>query len=157
MSYMQPGRFTKTMHKSAALVAERLAKVSQEAATSHRDGPDGWTALEAMCHLRDFNEIFFNRAMLAVHQDHPPLAAVDHEALVSEKAYNQQDLKQVVADYLAMREKFIGWLAELPESAWSRTAEHPEAGTISLYEMAMQAVFHDVDHLEQMGRILAAS
>lgn len=154
MSMMQTGRFIKTMRKSAAVLNYTLQKISQEQATTARDGEDGWTVLEMMCHIRDFDEIFLNRCLLIANQDQPELTPYDHEKMVTERDYAAQNLAEVLADYQTRREEFINWLSDLPEADWQRSGLHPEHGTVTIMEIAMQAGHHDLDHVEQILRSL---
>jgi hypothetical protein len=153
---MESWRLINAMQKSRTLMQYNLAAVTQAQASAARDGADGWTALEALCHVRDFDAIFFERAQLAASQEHPILPRYNHLGMMTERAYAQQDFQAVLAGYQANRQRFIEWLQALPEAEWSRTAEHPEAGSISIYEIAMQAALHDLDHLEQILRSLAS-
>jgi hypothetical protein len=76
-----------------------LAGVTAEQATTLRDpsdGQKGWTITEVICHLRDFDEIFFRRARMMVEQANPLLPGYDHNMLVIERNYNSQDFRQVL-------------------------------------------------------------
>jgi len=154
MSIIKPARFIKTMQKNAALYQMLLGGVSQEQATQARDGADGWNVVEVLCHLRDFDGIFLTRAMQIVEQDNPTLTPYDHEALALENRYSEQVLADVLAAFLAHRQKFTDWYAERAEADWGRTATHPESGRLTLLDTAVQAATHDIDHLEQIVRIL---
>lgn len=58
-------RHLQFMQQTLDILTHVLAPVSQSAATTLRDGhdgPKGWTVLEALCHVRDFDTIFRTRA-----------------------------------------------------------------------------------------------
>ena len=50
------------MEKTARTIGHLIAPVSQETATTLRDGPQGWTTVEVLGHLRDFDGFFRQRA-----------------------------------------------------------------------------------------------
>ncbi|KAB2905088.1 MAG: DinB family protein [Anaerolineae bacterium] len=156
MTFMTPGRFIRSLRKTPVILQDILKDVTQEQAQQATDGPDGWSIVEIMCHLRDFEEIFFSRARSMVEQDNPVLPAYDEKLMAAERHYADQDLHNVLAAYLTTRQEFIEWLKERAESDWRRTAIHPEAGQVTLIEQAMQVPTHDIDHIEQMVRTLAA-
>ncbi|MEO1288580.1 MAG: DinB family protein, partial [Chloroflexota bacterium] len=50
------------MEKGISILKNVVDAVSHEALTTYRDGGVGWTTLEVLCHLRDFEEVFLIRA-----------------------------------------------------------------------------------------------
>ena len=55
-------RHISAMRLSIAVLDHILAGVPDEKARRLRDGADGWSVIEILCHLRDFDEIFYRRA-----------------------------------------------------------------------------------------------
>ncbi len=119
------------------------------------DGEKGWTILEILCHLRDFDEFFHGRALLMRDQDHPQLPAYDHEALAHERRYNEQNPADVLADLQQKRARFIAFFQDLSEAEWEGTGVHPERDSFDMTDAVMQVGHHDVIHIEQITRILA--
>jgi hypothetical protein len=131
-----------------------LAGVSQKTATTLRDGPAGWTTLEVVCHLRDFDGYFFDRAQRMLKGDYPLLMAYDHERIAIDSNYNAQHLQQAYADLRASREQFAQFFEGLTEGEWAMAGVHPEAGHWTMLNSLMQVSGHDITHLEQITRIL---
>ncbi|NPV68142.1 MAG: DinB family protein [Anaerolineae bacterium] len=154
MSMLTPGRFIRGMKKTPALLSALLNGVTQERALAARDGDDGWNVVEIVCHLRDFEEIFFMRARRIVEEDRPVLEPFDHERMAIERRYSQEDLRAAFEAYAARRAAFLDWLKARNEADWQRVGVHPEVGEYTLLEQAMQVPLHDVDHLEQIARVL---
>jgi len=154
MTMLTPGRFIRTMKKTPVLLDSLLNGVTQERALAARDGDDGWNVVEIVCHLRDFEEVFFLRARRIVEEDRPVLEPFDHERMAIERRYSQEDLSAAYDAYVQQREAFLEWLKARDEADWQRVGVHPEAGEYTLLEQAMQAPLHDVDHLEQIARVL---
>lgn len=143
------------MQKSCDMLGHILQRVTDQQARALRDGPDGWSIIEIVCHLRDFDQIFYNRAQMMQAQEQPQLPAYDHEALAIERAYQQEGLAEAYNTLKASRGRFIAFLAALTPEQWERAGVHPERDSFTMTDAAMQVGLHDLDHLEQITRVLA--
>ena len=153
MTVLSPARFISTMQKNAQLYAALLQNVSQQKAAETWDGD--WNMIAVLCHVRDFDHIFMERAQQMQREDNPTLVPVDHEALAEEKDYNAQELQHVLDDFITHRQDFVTWFQSLDESDWEKHGIHPEHGSYSIFEQAVQVATHDIDHLEQLARMLS--
>lgn len=123
--------------------------------TTWRDGgAGGWTALEVLCHLRDFNAIFHERARSVIEQDNPKFVPRNHLQMVIDGRYNEQDPIAVVEDMAAERARLVEFYANLSLEQLARTGIHAEYGLLTLFDLMQQVGHHDADHLEQITRIL---
>lgn len=143
----------RSLRKDRELLSMMLAGMSQEDALAPRDGPGGWNALEVLCHLADFESIFFERARTMLAQDNPRFPSVDQLALVESKRYAEQDLDATWRRWRRERDAFIDWLEGLDEAQLARPGVHPETGDMTILQLAINTVLHDIDHLEQLGRL----
>ncbi len=134
-----------------------VARIDDEQARSLRDGSDGWSIMEIVCHLRDFDVIFYDRAVMMLAQEHPQLPAYDHEAMAIERDYQSQSLVSAYASLQVSRLRFVGFFKGLTAEQWARSGIHPERDSFSMTDAAMQVPLHDLDHIEQITRVLAGS
>lgn len=145
------------MRDTLAILEYILADVDQATATTRRDpndGDKGWTVTEVVCHLRDFDRIFFERARRIVTEPEPVLTGYDHERLAVEGRYNEQMLRAALDDLRRSRAGFVAFFQGLDADAWNRAGIHPERGRFTLDDALMQVGLHDALHLEQITRIL---
>ncbi|MFN8512353.1 MAG: DinB family protein [Thermomicrobiales bacterium] len=143
-----------TMAMTARTLGHLLAPVSQEQATTLRDGPEGWTTVEVVCHLRDFDGFFRGRAEMILAEETPNLPAYDHEAIAIEREYNDQQLTEAYDALLKSREATQALFANLTPEQWERAGIHPESGYFTLTDAARQVGLHDLVHIEQILKIL---
>lgn len=147
-------RHIRMMGHTLQILQHIFRDVTQEEATTLRDGPDGWSLLEILCHLRDFDVIFYTRAAMMAEQDNPHLPGYDHLALVEERRYNEQNLHEVLEALAASRARFISFFEGLTPEQWERGGLHAERGFINLTDAVVQVGTHEVDHIEQITRVL---
>jgi hypothetical protein len=58
------GWYLEQLRKGLQTTDSILKNVSQHDATTYRDGGTGWTVLEVICHLRDFESVYHERSVL---------------------------------------------------------------------------------------------
>lgn len=131
-----------------------LRGVTPERAREATDGPDGWSVVAVICHLRDYEEIFHQRATLILADDRPSLPTPNQDELARERDYASEDLGAAVAAFGANRRRFLDLLAGVTDEQWSRRGVHPRQGELALVEMATRVPLHDVNHIEQIVRAL---
>ncbi len=111
---------TDALHKSHLLFGLMIADVTQEQAQTLRDGPDGWSVVEIMCHVRDYQEIFFERIRTMAEtqgEERPAIRMIDEkarQAMVEERDYAHQNLQAVHEDYLKTRAALLNYMHKLP-------------------------------------------
>lgn len=142
------------MGKTMEIITHVLKVLSQEQVTTLTDGAEGWSILEVTCHLRDFDGYFRGRAEMMRDQDYPTLPAYDHEALAIEQAYNDQDMAYVHDSLVQSRHQTIAFFKSLTPQQWDRAGVHPERGHFTMLDAVIQVSHHDIDHIEQITRIL---
>ncbi len=133
--------------------AERLhslaADVSADQARRKPDA-DSWSILEVVCHLLDEERYDFrvrlSHILAGTPGDFPP---IDPGGWVIARRYNEQDLAESLADFLAERQTSLAWLGALAEPDWDATNPVPW-GVISAGEMLAAWVAHDLLHLRQL-------
>jgi uncharacterized damage-inducible protein DinB len=157
---MQPGSVVRgwqidQLRKAITVIGRLVETTTAQDATTLREGGSGWTVLEVMCHLRDYEPLFIERVRLTIEQDFPPLPNPDPDQLAAENNYNAQDIAQALSAWRQAREAFIALLESVrDDETWVRTASHPRRGSMTLHDQLNLTVWHDMNHIEQMVKIL---
>ena len=144
-----------SMRLTCEILGHILHNLSAEQARKWRDGADGWSIIEIVCHLRDFDEIFHKRARMMLEQDQPRLPAYDHEAMAIERDYQAESLAVAYDALKASRAEFADFFEALTPAQWARGGIHPERDSFSMTDALMQVSAHDLDHIEQITRVMA--
>lgn len=144
------------MRKSLRIVGDIVNATSSADATTYRDGGTGWTATEIMCHLRDSETLFLERARLTLEQDGSPQPSGSNDQIALDRRYNQQSLQVAYREWVAQREVFLAFLEGLNEAEWTTNhSVHVRRGPMTLSDQLALTAWHDVNHIEQMTRTLA--
>lgn len=115
----------------------------------------GWGVVEILPHLRDWEEIYLERARRIVEEDHPHLPGYDDELWSIERDYRGQDPAATMDDFRRLRNEHVAFLRALPPEAWARPGTHGYYGEITLQWLENHVCDHDQEHLQQARDALA--
>jgi hypothetical protein len=150
---VNPAKALRTMRKTPTILERVLQDVSQEQAATLRDGPDGWSILYIVCHLRDLEDGFMARVhTLLNEQPDAVLKGIDIHALAEHNNYAAADLREALATFATRRAQFIAMLETLNDEQWLLAGIHPEQGPATVLDVAINTGLHDIDHIEQIVR-----
>jgi uncharacterized damage-inducible protein DinB len=145
----------RSLEKTPLILNTILKDVAQKDAERATDGPNGWSVLFILCHLRDFEAIFLERVQLTVETDVPNLLLVmNNEELALVHDYATQHISTVLADLVLLREQTLGYVRTLNESQLQRVGIHPLMGASTTLDFIVNIPLHDIDHTEQIIRAL---
>lgn len=147
-------RIIATLKRNQTILDGILHNLSQADATAGTDGPGGWTVLEVVCHLRDLEEIYAGRITSMLAGENPTFPKVDPPALAQERNYLGDDLRSARTTLLERRHATLVLLADLAPEQWMLTGTHGVYGPQTVEVLAFQVMTHDLDHMEQITRIL---
>jgi uncharacterized damage-inducible protein DinB len=136
----------------AALEAAIAGLSDEQLDTPYRDG--GWTVRQVVHHLADSHINAFVRAKLMVTEEHPTLKPYEQDRW-AELADTRLPVAPSLAILRGLHERWVTLLRSLPESAWSRTAYHPENGEMSLDDILLLYARHGSSHAAQIAALRA--
>ena len=115
----------------------------------------GWGVVEILPHLRDWEEIYFERATKILSEDEPHLTSFDDTLWSIERDYRGQDPYQTFTELSRLRQQLVELLTNATPDEWQRTAIHGYYGRITLHWMADHICDHDAEHFQQAREALA--
>ena len=140
----------KKLEINAATFKSMLEITSTEQAR-WKPSPQRWSLLEVTNHLYDEEREDFRQRLENVLEDpQKPWSPIDPQNWVTEREYNQRDMKNSLNKFLIEREKSIKWLINLRSPDWSATHHHPKLGKMSAEKLLANWLAHDYLHLRQI-------
>lgn len=150
---MELHRFINQMAANAQRLSALAENVSQEQAR-WQPGPNAWSILEVICHLRDEEKADFRAHLdLILHRSADPWPRISPEAWATERHYNEQALDTCLRDFLSARKESLDWLRGLSAPDWNREYPAPWGSPIRAGDMLAAWVAHDLLHLRQLIRL----
>ncbi len=129
-----------------AALAEALKGVADE--TLRRRSADGkWSMIENAGHVRDIERVYQSRFPQMVFGDKPAFWMLDNGAAAAALKYAEADPADVVKEFRRLREDTVSFLRALPHEGWKKTGIHPEAGEITVEQLADRLAKHDANHI----------
>jgi len=122
--------------------------------TPYREG--GWTVRQVVHHMADSHLNAFIRMKLILTEENPTLKPYDQDkwAMLPDVAGTPIDESIVILEGLHTRWGVL--LEGQPESSWSRTAQHPEVGPVTLESMLKTYARHGEKHVEHITTLRKA-
>jgi hypothetical protein len=139
---------------NANVFAALVAGVGEEQ-SRWKPEPAQWSILDVVNHLADEEtEDFRTRLDLTLHQPDAAWPRIDPQRWVTERHYNDRDLAESLARFLACRADTVAWLAALRAPKWDQAHQHPRFGPIPAGDLMISWVAHDHIHIRQINRLL---
>jgi uncharacterized damage-inducible protein DinB len=118
--------------------------------------PQGkWNAREIVAHLADCELVFGFRLRQTLAEDHPTLQPFDQDRWAAR--YANCDMASALSLFGAARNWNLLLLAGVDETERMRPVSHPERGTMTLWTIVKTMAGHDLNHLQQIERLTAAT
>jgi hypothetical protein len=138
---------------ASALV--RLVKGVSPAKLRKRSAPEQWSVAEILAHLADSEIVCGWRLRAILGAPGNPIEAYDQNAWAAAGHYASRDPRQSIAQFREMRNANLLLLNSLTPEQWSLYGLHAERGKESVERIVNLMAGHDLNHLQQIKRLLA--
>jgi uncharacterized damage-inducible protein DinB len=112
--------------------------------TPYRDG--GWTVRQVVHHVPDSHMNAYIRSKLCVDENHPRITAYNEAHWANFADAHNTPVAPSLAIIDSLHERWVQFLRSLPESAFARTLDHPENGTMTLAHVVFMYAWHGQHH-----------
>jgi hypothetical protein len=124
---------------------------------TRRPAPDKWSVAEILAHLADAELAISWRLRQVLASNAIPIQAYDQDLWAETFNYARRDPRQSLASFRALREANIALLKSVPRKLWENYGVHAERGNESVNHIVKMVAGHDLNHLQQIQKILQRS
>jgi DinB superfamily len=119
-----------------------------------RPAPDKWSVAEIVAHLADAELAISWRIRQILSNNAVPIQAYDQDVWAKTFDYAHRDPRQSLANFRTLREANVALLKSVPRKLWDNYGIHEERGNESVSHVVRMVAGHDLNHLQQIQRIL---
>jgi hypothetical protein len=144
--------------KVQAATAQKLAKLMKRASPAKlrkRPAPDKWSPAEIIAHLADVEIVIGWRVRSILGAPGTPIQAFDQDAWVTAGHYAKRDTRKSLEQFRVLRDTNLALYKTLSPEQWEHHGMHSERGEETVEKIVRMMAGHDVNHIEQIERILA--
>jgi hypothetical protein len=124
---------------------------------TRRPAPDKWSVAEILAHLADAELAISWRLRQVLASNAIPIQAYDQDLWAKTFNYARRDPRQSLASFRVLREANIALLKSVPRKLWENYGVHAERGNESVNHIVKMVAGHDLNHLQQIQKILQRS
>jgi DinB superfamily len=150
------GKQPLAVQAATAKKLERLIKGIPTGKLRKRPAPDKWSVGEILAHLADTEIVSGFRMRLILGAPGTPIAAFDQDSWVTSGHYAKRDPRKSVEQFRVIRDANLALLNSLTPEQWKQHGMHSERGRETIEHIVRMFAGHDLNHLQQIERILAA-
>lgn len=140
--------------ETPGILAELVAKASDEKLTT-RPGKDKWSVGEILAHLAEDEIATAWRYRQMVEHSGIALAGFDQDLWARMGDYAARAPRESLELFRLLRAVNLQFLQQLSPQKWECSGFHTERGRITVRELASHMAGHDLNHLDQIRKILA--
>jgi len=116
-----------------------------------------WSVQEILDHTRNVVVLAYGlRLRRLLYEDNPQFSDYDEDLYQGRNLVQPLPVQETVEIIIAEHKQLARLLSALPDEAWSRTGNHPEAGSLSIVFMARRVAEHAEEHQGQIEATVKA-
>jgi hypothetical protein len=149
------GKQPLSVQAATAKKLDRLIKGVSMAKLRKRPAPEKWSVSEIVAHLADGEIVGAFRMRLILGSPGANIVAYDQDKWVTSGHYDKRDPRKSVEQFRVLREANLALLKSLRPEQWKHYGIHSERGQESMEHIVRMFAGHDINHLQQIEKILA--
>ncbi|MEK6644558.1 MAG: DinB family protein [Planctomycetota bacterium] len=150
------GRDPMAVQRQTADVLDGMVRANSVADLQARPFEGKWTPTEIIGHLIDSDWVYGFRVRLIFAEDEPTILGMDQDKWVAAQRYAERDPRELMEQFRHLRDVNLGLWGMMTPSDLERCGRHNERGRESLGLMWKMHAGHDLSHIDQLTRYIAA-
>jgi hypothetical protein len=155
LSYVE-GELPLEVQAATAKKLEGLIESVPPSELGKRPAAGRWSVSEIVAHLGDAEIVTGFRLRFILGAPGSPISAYDQDSWVTSGHYEQRNPRKSVEQFRVLREANLALLESLTPEQWKYYGMHSERGQETIEHIVRMAAGHDINHLQQIERILPA-
>lgn len=155
MDHVGAGQDPMKLQATAAKKIEKLVRGASAAKLRKRPGPQKWSVAEILVHLADAEIVIGYRIRMILGAPGTPIQAFNQDDWVTNGHYEKRDPRQSLEQFRVLRETNLALYKSLAPEQWKHHGLHSERGEESVELIVRMMAGHDLNHIQQIERILA--
>jgi hypothetical protein len=135
---------------------EGLIKGVSTSKMRRKPAPGKWSISEIVAHLADTELVGGYRIRTILGAPGGPIQAFDQDVWAANMEYQKRDAKKSLELYRALRLANLALLKSLTPQQWKQYGMHAERGQESIETIVRMFAGHDINHREQVKRIVVS-
>jgi len=137
-------------------ILERILREHSAETLRRRPFEGKWTPNEIIGHLADTEWTYGYRIRTILCDEQPTIVGMDQEKWVSRQSHNDREPAELLEAFRTLRRLNLQLWRRMSPSDLQRLGRHSERGPESLELMLRMEAGHDLSHIDQLTRYLAA-
>jgi uncharacterized damage-inducible protein DinB len=142
-----------TILESTSARISRLTGRAEGDRLDHQPAPGKWSVREIVVHLADCELVFAFRLRQTLAEDHPILQPFDQDRWAGR--YPNHDFNAALRLLEAARKWNLLLIDGANAAERERPTTHPERGTMTFWTIVETMAGHDINHLQQIERLVS--
>ena len=131
-----------------------LVRQADPAVLKRRPPSGKWSIHEHACHLAEVHPLFFRRLDLMLSEDNPAVKSYEPGRDDPPDALLRIDLEDALQRFRRDRSRLVERLRRLRPKDWTRTGQHDEYNSYSIFTMFRHVALHDFFHAYRIEELL---
>lgn len=142
------------MQEEAPRIVSHLIEGVADETLKRRPAPGKWSVTEIIAHLADDEIATSWRYRQMIEHNGERILGFDQDEWARLGGYGSWSAREALELFQGLRKANLRMLAHLSEEEWEREGHHTERGRMMVRELARHMAAHDINHIEQIRRIL---
>ena len=140
---------------TGSLIRENAARWPDLLADPHvltRPSDDVWSGLEYGCHVRDVFDLYAERLLMMLNNNHPQYPNWDQDATAVEQRYGEEDPSRVAEELYGSASRLADLFDEVEGEKWNRTGARSDGANFTVESFARYLVHDAVHHVHDVAK-----